>query len=352
MSRFLKTPYVCLIGAAMLACALPAAAQWRTATVDGTIASGEYGNTANGTNQIGTNTSQTWYMTWDATNLYVGITNANLSEAAVIYIGTGGSGTTAGVNYDGTSFSSLPFAAQFVTYFKNGYNEYRTSSGGSWSGANSNQETYASNASSGPNTREIAIPWHAVTGGGIPSQFNFFGYLTSSGGYVYGQVPNDNPGATIGTSAQYTQYYAVTNTGNGTSTLPFSNEQPSGFDASDKGGFYHNTFDPFYRSSEGAVPEQTQMTMRFRTLHSSGIWGLTLRAYLFDTASGNTTGPVDTNMPFDQNITIGGTEYDVWKAEVTMPSSPTIYYYKFKVNRQNTNGWYSDDYVDDYVNEN
>ncbi|HEX3685445.1 MAG TPA: alpha-amylase family glycosyl hydrolase [Bryobacteraceae bacterium] len=346
-----RTHSACLIASLLLA-AMPAFSQWKTANVDGIIESGEYGNTANGTNQIGTNTSQTWYMTWDATNLYVGITNANLSEAAVIYIGTGGSGTTTGENYDGTGFSSLPFAAQFVTYFKDGYNEYRTSSGGAWSGPTSNAETYASNSSSGPNTREIAIPWSAVTGGGIPSQFNFFGYLTSSGGYVYGEVPNDNTGGTIGTSAQYTQYYAVTNTGNGTSTPPFSNEQPSGFDASDKAGFYHNTFDPFYRSSEGSVPEQTQMTLRFRTLHSSGIWGLTLRAYLFDTASGNTTGPVDTTMPPDSPITIGGTEYDVWKATVTMPSSPTVYYYKFKVNRQNTNGWYSDDYIDDYDNLN
>ena len=110
-----------------------------------------------------------------------------------------------------------------------------------------------------------------------------------------------------------TQYYAVVNTGNGTSTPPFSNEQPSGFSAADKAGFYHNTFDPFYRDHEGAVPESTQVTLRFRTLHSSGIWGLTARAYLFDTASGTTTGPVDTSMPFDQNITINGTEYDVWK---------------------------------------
>ncbi len=250
MSRTYSARLICCL---LLAGAVPAFSQWKTANVDGTIESGEYGNTSNGTNQISTNTSQTWYMTWDATNLYVGITNANLSEAAIIYIGTGGSGTTTGENYDGTGFSSLPFAAQFVTYFKDGYNEYRTSSGGAWSGPTANAETYASNSNSGPNTREIAIPWSAVTGGGIPSQFNFFGYLTSSGGYVYGQVPNDNPGATIGTSATYTQYYGVTNTGNGTSTAPFSNEQPSGFSAADKAGFYHNTFDPFYRSSEGSV---------------------------------------------------------------------------------------------------
>jgi glycosidase len=347
--QYLRVLFVAL---ALSACGLAAHSQWQTPSVDGIIESGEYGNTSNGTNQIGTNTGQTWCMTWDSTNLYVGITNANLSEGAVIYIGAGGAGSTGGQSYDNTGFSLLPFTAQFVTYFKDGYNEYRTSSGGSWSGPTSNAETYASNSASGPNTREIAIPWSAITGGGIPASFNFFGYLASSGGYVYGQVPNDNPGAFIGTSAQYTQYYAVTSTGNGVSTPPFSDEQPSGFSAADKAGFYHNTFDPFYRSSEGAVPEGTQMTLRFRTLHASGIWGVKLRTYLFDTGSGNTTGPTDVAMGFDQNITVNGTEYDVWKATVTMPSSPTIYYYKFLINRQNTNGFYSDDYVDDYDNLN
>ncbi len=34
-----------------------------------------------------------------------------------------------------------------------------------------------------------------------------------------------------------------------------------------------------------------------------------------------------------------------------MPSTPTVYYYKFKINRDQTNGWYSDDYVDDNDNE-
>ena len=200
------------------------------------------------------------------------------------------------------------------------------------------------------NTREVAIPWNAITsGGGIPSSFVFFGYLTSSGGYIYGQVPTDNNIGGIGHGTA-TQYYGIVNTGDGSSTPPFSNEQPSGFSGADKAGFYHNTFDPFYRDQEGAVPENTQVTLRFRTLHSSGIWGLTARAYLFDTASGTTTGPVDTSMPFDQNITINGVEYDVWKATLTMPSTTTVYYYKFKINRDQTNGWYSDDYVDDNDN--
>ena len=339
--------------------AAPVWAQWNTPTIDGAIASGEYG-TNNSLANAG-NTGQTWYMTWDATNLYVGIVNANLSEGAVIYVSgnpqspptccSNSDGNLTGFNYDGANFSALPFRAKFVTYVKDGYREYRNSDGsGNWGSQTAYYGAYASN-SGNQNTREVAIPWTAITGGGIPSSFVFFGYLVSSGGYVYGQVPTDNNiGGNIGTSASATQYYAIVNTGNNTSTPPFSNEQPAGFSGADKAGFYHNTFDPFYRDQEGAVPEGTQVTLRFRTLHSSGIWGLTARAYLFDTASGTTTGPVDTSMPFDQNITISGTEYDVWKTTLTMPGTTTVYYYKFKINRDTTNGWYSDDYVDDNDN--
>ncbi len=55
-------------------------------------------------------------------------------------------------------------------------------------------------------------------------------------------------------------------------------------------------------------------------------------------------------MPFDQNFTVNGTEYDAWKVTLTMPRTPTVYYYKFKINRDQTNGWYSDDYMDDNDN--
>src|SRR4051794_22150717 len=295
----------------------PVFAQWNTPTIDGNIALGEYG-TNNQLNNAG-NTGQTWYMTWDASNLYVGVVNANIGEGSVLYIKgnpqnpatccSNADGSSTGFNYDGAAFSSLPFRAAFVTYFKTDYREYRNSDGnGGWTGAAAFYGQYAD--SSG--TREVAIPWSAITPGGIPSSFTFFGYLTSSGGYVYGQAPPDNPGAFVGTSATATQYYAVVNTGNGSSTPPLSLEQPSGFSAADAAGFRHDTFDPFYRDQEGAVPENTHVTLRFTTLHSSGIWGVNVRAYLFDTATGNTTGPIDTNMPFDQNITVNGTELDAW----------------------------------------
>jgi hypothetical protein len=331
--------------------------QWTTPTIDGTIGSGEYGPN-NSLSNAG-NTGQTWYMTWDATNLYVGIVNANLAEGAVIYV-TGNpqnpptccsntDGNLTGFNYDGTDFSSLPFRAKFVTYVKDGYREFRNSDGsGNWTSSTANYGAYASN-SANTNTREVAIPWTAINAGGIPSSFVFFGYLTSSGGYVYGEAPSDNPGTVIGTSATYTQYFAVVNTGNGASTPPFSLEQPGGFSADVKSRWWHDTFDPFYRDQEGAVPENDNVTLRFRTGHFD-VDGVNVRAYLFDTATGVTTGPVDTSMPFDQNITVNSTEYDVWKVTLAMPSATTVYYYKFHIFKGTTNGWYSDDYLDDNDN--
>jgi hypothetical protein len=46
-----RTKCVCFVATFLLAA--PAFSQWNTANVDGIIESGEYGNTANGTNQIG-----------------------------------------------------------------------------------------------------------------------------------------------------------------------------------------------------------------------------------------------------------------------------------------------------------
>ena len=151
--------------------AAPVWAQWSTPTIDGFIAPGEYGSN-NSLSNAG-NTGQTWYMTWDATNLYVGIVNANLSEAAVIYVSgnpqnpptccSNGDGNLTGFNYDGTDFSALPFRAKFVTYVKDGYREYRNFDGtGGWGAQTANYGAYASN-SGNQNTREVAVPWSAIT---------------------------------------------------------------------------------------------------------------------------------------------------------------------------------------------
>ena len=188
-------------------------------------------------------------------------------------------------------------------------------------------------------------------GGGIPSSFVFFGYLTSSGGYVYGQAPTDNPGAFIGTNATATQYYAVVNTGNGTSTPPFSLEQPAGFSAADKAGFLHDTFDPFYRDQEGAVTENTHGHTALphaaceRYLGRDGS-----RLYLRHCDRARRPARSIRTCRSSRTSRSTAREYDVWKTTLTMPSTTSVYYYKFQINRDQTNGFYSDDYLDDNDN--
>ena len=355
MLRFI-TLRVALATICLMACRIPLDAQFNTPSIDGVVQPGEYGNTGNGTNQIATKTAQTWYMTWDASNLYVAIVNANLNEGAVIYIdvnplnppggGTNANGNLSGFNYDGEEVASLPFRAQFVTYFKDGYNEYRKSDGnGNWGSAVSPYGNYASSA----NVREFTIPWQAITGNGMPSSFLFLGLLTSSTGSVYGQVPNDNTGGFIGTSATYAQYFLVNSTANGSSTAPFSTENSSS--SVNFAALYHNTFDPYYRSQEGAVPAGTTVTLRFRTAHF-GATGVSLRVYLFDTASGKTTGPLDSPMDFLENQTVNGVLYDEYTITYTTPATPAILYYKFVVSNGASTAYYSDDYIDDYDNLN
>ena len=58
-------------------------------------------------------------------------------------------------------------------------------------------------------------------------------------------------------------------------------------------------------------------------------------------------------MAFDQNITENSTNYDVWKTIVhDALLRPIVYYYKFKIFKGSTTGFYSDDYMDDYDNLN
>lgn len=204
-----------------------ASAQFATPTVNGTIAAGEYGTHTDGQNQQ-TSGGQTWYMTWDNSNLYVGISNANVAEGAVLYLdtdpikpingGTNANGSLVGQPYDTTRLNPLPFRANLVAYFKNGYREYRVADGaGGWSTATAGFGSYADN---GSNVRELAIPWSAL--GGRPASFAWLGYVTSSGGSVYGTVPPENAGGTIGTDARYSRYYIVNDTNTGTATKPFS----------------------------------------------------------------------------------------------------------------------------------
>ena len=107
---------------------------------DGTINPNEYGVDIDGQNQQ-TNGGQVWHLTWDDTNLYIGISGANLGQGAVFYLdndpqapinsSSGGTGGFTGFSYDRTTIN-LPIKADFVAYFKDGYYEYRTNNSGAW----------------------------------------------------------------------------------------------------------------------------------------------------------------------------------------------------------------------------
>lgn len=198
-------------------------AQFTTVNIDGNHLANEYGD-----HTTGQNYGNHWFMTWDNTNLYIGVQNANITEGAVIYLdtnpiepingGTDAEGTLLGFNYDNTDFAQLPFRADLVIYVRASFREYRTADGANaWSAPTIGFGTYADNSI---DRREIAIPWAVI--GGIPSQFNWFGYLTSSTGFAYHSSPSENPTGNIGTGARYERYYTVDNTADGSAIKPFA----------------------------------------------------------------------------------------------------------------------------------
>ncbi len=346
---------------AILACLFSAfsaaEAQFNTPSTDGVISPNEYGVHTNGQNQQSTSSAQTWYLSWDDVNLYVAVTNANLSEAAVINIdrnpvsppngGTDADGTLAALNYDNTAIGNLPFRGDFRAYFKDGYRDYQTANGANgWNFGASGFGNYASGAG---NVRELSIPWSAITGGGRPASFLFLGYLSSSGGYIYGQVPQGNAEGT--SPGNYNRYYAVVNTANGTATKPFSLDQTVGGNGGDIQylGLKHDTFDSYYRSPFGAVTTGSTVNLKFRTalLDVSGVF---LKVYKYNPQDGTTDPAVEYPLTFLENRTENGTTYDVYSINYTAPTSPSIIYYKFRVADGATTAFYSDAYTDDHDN--
>jgi hypothetical protein len=192
---------------------------------DGVVSAAEYGGTGNQSSSGG----QTWYMTWDDTNLYVGIANASIVEGMILYVaiapGTdaGPAGQlTSGQAYDYTDATALPFAAGLVVYAKDGYTEARVPSGGSWGAPNQTAVVQCDNGTT--EVREEVIPWSLV--GGPPSSFGWLGYFAAAGntqGFIYGQMPTGNPTGTPAGNATFTQYFEITSA---TSTpLPFADVQ-------------------------------------------------------------------------------------------------------------------------------
>ena len=330
-------------------------AQFNTPTVDGTISPNEYGVHLEGQNQKGTTTAQTWYLTWDNTNLYVAVTNADLSQSAVINIdrnpvsppngGTDADGTLNALDYDGTAIGTLPFRGDFRAYFKDGYRDYQTANGANgWNFGASGFGGYASGAG---NVRELSIPWAAITGSGKPSSFLFLGYLNSGSGYIYGQIPQGNGAAN--SPGNYSRYYAVVNTDNGTATKPFSLDQTSSTDDIQYLGLKHDTFDSYYRAPFGAVPTGSTVNLKFRT-DLLDVGNVYLRVYKYNPADTTTDAMVEYPLTFLENRTEGATTYAIYSVNYVAPSTPSIIYYKFRVVDGSAQAFYSDAYADDHDN--
>jgi hypothetical protein len=238
--------------AVFLLCSGIANAQFTTPTID--AANDGAGNYPNNYTSGSTN----WALTWNNTDLFVCINNANQSEPVTIYLdvdpivpvngGANANGTLVGLNYDGyTTRPNLPFRADVCIYAHNGYRElFRRDGANGWTslgggadgicGGGTNDYTgnangqYSSNdngnGNGGDDRREFKISWSrlqgAINGGARPAAFNWMGYISYNNG-MYAQVPveNYNGNNVIGNSNGIVRYFTVSNTGNGTSTNPF-----------------------------------------------------------------------------------------------------------------------------------
>ncbi len=244
---------ILIVGLAAMAWGGEGYGQFTTSTIDATFdGAGIYPNNL-------TSGTTTWYLTWNNTDLFVFIQNANETEPVSIFLdvdpvvpvngGTNTDGTLNGLNYDGyTTAPNLPFRADILIYAHNGYREiFRRNGSGGWTSlggggdgicgggtsdytGNANGQ-YASNnngnGAGGDDRREFRISWSrllgTINGGARPASFNWMGYISYNNG-MYAQAPTENyNGNQVSTnSIGIVRYFTVSSTENGSSTNPFS----------------------------------------------------------------------------------------------------------------------------------
>lgn len=115
----------------------------------------------------------------------------------------------------------------------------------------------------------------------------------------------------------------------------------------------HDTFDGYYRTPFGAVPEGTSVRLRFRTAVND-VQSVTVFYYQFDPsiASNTANSPISFPMTFLENRDESGATYSFWEYTLVTPSTPAVLYYKFKISDGGTTAYYSDAYADDNDNLN
>lgn len=248
----MKNKILKIVGIVIFSVFNNASAQWTTPTID--AVNDGLANYPNNYVSGATN----WAMTWNNTDLFLCISNANQSEPVSIYLdvdpivpvngGSDANGTLVGLNYDGyTTRPNLPFRADICIYAHNGYRElFRRDGANGWTslgggvdgicGGGTNDYTgnangqYASNdngnGNGGDDRREFKISWArllgAINGGTLPAAFNWMGYISYSNG-MYAQVPTENYNGNnvVANANGIVRYFTVSNTANGTATNPF-----------------------------------------------------------------------------------------------------------------------------------
>ena len=307
-----------------LSASFTAFAQFTTPTIDATF--------DNATIYPNTYTSGTpkWSVTWNNTDFFVYLSDANQTEPVSIYLdvdplpvvngGTDANGTLVGLNYDGyTTRPNLPFRADICIYAHSGYREiFRRNGSNGWTslgstphGLNGSLDDYTSNSAghystsdngngNGPDDkREFRVSWSrllgSINGGNRPTAFNWMGYISYSNG-MYGQVPIENYGGnSVTTNANgIVRYFTVSSTADGASTAPFARNsftQPLTASNSSFGGI--SVYD-FTMNSSGQT-----------ITRSSGNWmiGGNLTVNSGTLAFGSTTGSCSVT----GNVSVGGT---------------------------------------------
>jgi len=114
-------------------------------------------------------------------------------------------------------------------------------------------------------------------------------------------------------------------------------------------GLYHDTFNGYYRDPFGAVPADTDVTLRFRTTPLD-VDGVAVRVYTYDPSTNppSTSGAVDYPMTYLEDQ--GG--YAIWTVTLDTPDTPAILYYHFVITDGLDVDYYSDDHGGPHDNVN
>jgi hypothetical protein len=283
--KYLHSAFTAL-GAVFLLSGVPLVGQAQSSRpapiIDGASSLAEYGNQYTSPNNDDPNLA--WRMTWDDTNLYVAIEDANLQQGAALYLDidpqlpvNGTNGAQKGFdNYEKTN-GNLPIQADIVIYAEKFYREFRIynrqtrrwgaaqewgkpgdadlskrvgryADNGGADGEKWNSEVPEQNY---PGTvKEFSLPWALIgqlidpanpTGGRRrPDNFNWFGQIHFSfdpldrdnnipnpdAGGIYGQVPRSNENSIRRNGANYVDYnwrhyFTVLNTAAGSDNRAF-----------------------------------------------------------------------------------------------------------------------------------